>query len=151
MEYQKIINLLDNTPNQPTKFRTKNWVETNYDTHGTYNNNRQIKFKTLLLMWSLCHYSDAHILASGTITAPNTGTVANPNNRKNMIIKNCAPFTDCISEINNTQIDNDKDIDKVMLMYNLKEYSDNYSKTSECLWQYFRDEPFLALIWVGGG
>ena len=151
MEYQKIINLLDNTPNQPTKFRTKNWVETNYDTHGTYNNNRQIKFKNLLLMWSLCHYSDAHKLASGTITAPNTGTVANPNNRKNMITKNCAPCTDCISEINNTQIDNDKDIDKVMLMYNLKEYSDNYSKTSECLWQYFRDEPFLTLIWVGGG
>ena len=68
-----------------------------------------------------------------------------------MIIKNCAPCTDCISEINNTQIDNDKDIDKVMLMYNLKEYSDNYSKTSECFWQYFRDEPFLTLIWVGGG
>ena len=55
--------------------------------------------------------------------------------------KNCAPFINCISEINNTQIDNAKDIDIVMPMYNLIEYSDNYAKTSESLWQYFRDEP----------
>ena len=74
---------------------------------------------------------------------PNTGTAGNPNSRKNMIIKNCAPFADCISEINSTQVDNAKDIDVVMSSYNLIEYRNNYSKTSGRLWQYHRDEPFL--------
>ena len=58
-----------------------------------------------------------------------------------MVFKNCAPFINCISEINNTQIDNAKDIDIVMPMYNLIEYSDNYAKTTGSLWQYFRDKP----------
>ena len=67
---------------------------------------------------------------SAIITVPNTVAAgAEANNRKNIIIKNCASFTNCISEINNTQIDNAKDIDIVMPMYNLIEYSDNYSKT----------------------
>ena len=57
-----------------------------------------------------------------------------------MAFKNCAPFTNCINEINNAQVDNAKDIDIVMLMYNLIEYSDNYAKTTGSLWQYFRDE-----------
>ena len=64
MEYQKITNLLDNTPNQPTTFRTKNWVEINGDTRGTYNTNSQIKFKTSMLKSSLCDYSDAYIVVS---------------------------------------------------------------------------------------
>ena len=64
-----------------------------------------------MLRSSLCDYSDAYTLVSGTITVPNTAAAANPNNRKNIVIKNCAPFTNCISEINNTQIDNAKDID----------------------------------------
>ena len=68
-----------------------------------------ITFKTMILKTGLCDYSDAFILVSGTIRVPNTGTAANPNNRKNTIIKNCALFTECISEINNTQIDNAKD------------------------------------------
>ena len=68
-----------------------------------------ITFKTMMLKTGLCDYSDAFILVSGTIRAPNTGTAANPNNRKNIIIKNCALFTECISEIYNTQIDNAKD------------------------------------------
>ena len=54
MEYQKIINLLENTPNQPSKFRTKNWVEINGESCGTYNANSQIKFKTSNLRSSLC-------------------------------------------------------------------------------------------------
>ena len=74
----------------------------------------------------------------GTITivkarAGDASIAANRNN-KQAIIKNCAPFTDCISEIINTQIDNTKGLDHVMLMYNLKEYSDNYSKTSGTLY-----------------
>ena len=57
-----------------------------------------------------------------------------------MTFKNCAPFTNCVSEINNTQVDNAKDIDIVMPMYNLIEFSDNFAKTSGSLWQYFKDE-----------
>ena len=68
MEYQNIINFLDNTPNQPTKFRTKNWVEINDDSRGIYNTNSQIKIKTSTIRSSLCDYSDAYILVSGSIT-----------------------------------------------------------------------------------
>ena len=68
MEYQKIISLLDNTPNQPTKFRRKNWIEINDESRGTYSTNSQIKYKTSMLRSSLCDYSDAYILVSGTIT-----------------------------------------------------------------------------------
>ena len=84
---------------------------------------------------SLWDYSDAYILAKGNIAVNNTGTAEAPINRdKKVIFKNCAPFTNCISKINNTQIDNAEYIDIVMPMYNLIEYSDNYSKTSGSLW-----------------
>ena len=85
-----------------------------------------------MLKFSLCDYSDAYILLKGTITVDDTsaaGDTANNTNKK-VIFKKCAPFTNCISEINNTQIDNTKDIDIVMSMCDLIEYSDNYSKTS---------------------
>ena len=72
MEYQKIINLLENRPNQPSKFRTKSWVEVNDESHVTYNVNNQVKFKTLMLRSSICDYSDAYILVSATITVRNT-------------------------------------------------------------------------------
>ena len=68
MGYQKIMQLLHDTPNQPTKFRTKTWVEINNDSRGTYNTNSQTKFKTLMLRSSLCDYSDAYILLSETRT-----------------------------------------------------------------------------------
>ena len=144
MEYQKIANLIDdNTLNQPSKFRTRNWIEINDEPRGAYNVNSQIKFKTRMLKSSLCDYSDAYILVKGTVTVNNTaaaGAAANNANKK-VIFKNCAPFTNCISEINNTQIDNAKDIDIVMPMYNLIEYSDNYAKTTGRLWQYCKDIP----------
>ena len=63
-----MINSLDNTPNQPSKFRTKDWVEINDDARGTYSTNSQIKFKTSMLRSRLCDYSDAYTLVSGTIT-----------------------------------------------------------------------------------
>ena len=98
-----------------------------------------------MLKCRLCDYSDAYILVKGTITINGRGVDAaarQPDERDKIVIfKNCAPFTNCISEINNTQIDNAKDIDIVMPMYNLIEYSDNYAKTTGSLWQYFRDEP----------
>ena len=67
----------------------------------------------------LCVYSDAYVLVVGTIEIPNTGTVTAQNNKKNIIIKNFVPFTDCISETNNTQIDNAKDIDMIIPMYRI--------------------------------
>ena len=133
MEHQKIANLIDdNTLNQPSKFRTRNWIEINDESRGLYNVNSQIKFKTTMLKSSLCDYSDAYILVNGTITVNNTadaGAAANNTNKK-VIFKNCAPFTNCIRQINNMQIDNAKDIDIVMPMYNLIEYGDNYAKTT---------------------
>ena len=95
-----------------------------------------------MLRSSLCDYSDTCILVQGTITLPNP-TATNPNNRKNIMIRILAPFTDSISEISNTQKDNAKEIDIVMPMYNLREYSDTYFKTSGSLWQYYRDASFL--------
>ena len=76
MEYQKIANLLDDASNQPSKFKIKNWVEINDESRGTYNVNRQIKFKISMLKSSLCDYSDAYILVKGTITVNNTAAVA---------------------------------------------------------------------------
>ena len=93
-----------------------------------------------MLRSSLCDYSDAYILVKGNITVNNTAAAANNTNKK-VIFKNCAPFTNCISKINNTQIDNAEYIDIVMPMYNLIEYSDNYSKTSGSLWQYCKEIP----------
>ena len=137
--------MIEDTSDQPSKFRTKNWVEINDEARGTYNVNSQIKFKTTMLKSSLCDYSDAYILVKGKISITGAGADAaarQANERdKGVAFKNCAPFINSISEINNTQVDNAKDIDIVMLMYNLIEYSDNYAKTLGSLWQYFRDEP----------
>ena len=93
----------------------------------------------------LCDYSDAYILVKGNITVNNTaaaGANANNNNKK-VIFKNCVPFTNCISKINNTDVDNAKYIYIVMPMYNLIKYGDNYSKTSGSLWEYCKDIPAL--------
>ena len=140
MEYQKVINLLDNASNEPSKFRTKNWVEISDESRGTYNTNTRIKSKTTMLKSSLCNYS-VNILVKGKITVNNTAAAdADANNtNKKVIFKNCASFTECISRINNTQVDDAKCIDIIMSMHNLIEYSDNYSKTSGSLWQYCKD------------
>ena len=104
---------------------------------------------------NICDYSDAYILVKGTITVPNTAAedAAVNNTNKKVIFKNCAPFTNCITEINNIQIDEAqaewysililKLIDILMPMYNLIEYNDAYLKISESLWQRYRDEPAL--------
>ena len=105
MEYQKIANLLNDASNKPSKFRTKNWVEINDDVRGVYSPNKQIRFKTAMLRSSLCDYSDAYILVKGNITVNNTAAAAASaanNTNKKVILKNCAPFTNCISKINNT-------------------------------------------------
>ena len=143
MEYQNRANMLDDASNKPFKFRTRNWVEINDDIIRAYSPNKQIRFKTPMLRSRLCDYSDAYILVKGNMSVNNTvgaGAAANNTNKK-VIFKNCSPFTNCISKINNTQIDNAEYIDIVMPMYNLIEYSDNYSKTSGSLWQYCKDIP----------
>ena len=140
MEYQKIANLLENTSDNPSKFRTRNWVEINDESRGNYANS-DIRLKTTMLRSNLCGYGDSYILVKGTITI--TGAVDDAAARqaderdKGITFKNCSPFTKCISRVNN----NAHDIDIVMPMYNLIEYSDNYSKTSGSLGQYYKDNP----------
>ena len=128
--------LLDNTPNQSIKFRTKTWAEINDESRGTYNKDNQIRFKNSMLMSSLCDYSNACIFAKGTITVENTAASGQANNgaNKKVIFRNCAPYANCISRINKTQVDHASHIDVVMLMYNLIEYSDSYLKISDILW-----------------
>ena len=125
MEYQKIANLLDNASNQPSKFRTRNLVEINDESRGTYTSN-DVRFKTTMLRSNLCDYADAYILVKGTITITGAGDDAAARQAderdKGVTFKNCVPFTKCISRINNTEIDNAKDIDIVMPMYNLIEF-----------------------------
>ena len=102
-------------------------------------------FKTTMLKSSLCDYSGAYILVKErkTITRAGADTAARQADERNneVIFKNYATFINCKSEINNTEIDNAKDTDIVIVIYNLIEYSDDYSKKSESLWQYYKDEP----------
>ena len=144
MEYQKIANLLNHESNQPSKSRTRNWVEINDESRGTYTRN-DTKFKTTMLGSNLCDYADSYILVKGTITITGAGdddaTKRADERDKGVTFKNCARFTKCISRINDTDIENVQDIDIVMPKYNLIEYSDNYSKTSRSLWQYYKDDP----------
>ena len=108
---------MDNTSNEPSKFRTRNWIETNDHSREAYSHNSQIKLEASIPKSSLCDYSDAYIHAKRTITVPNTGGNAAVNiTNKKVILKNCPPFTNCIREINNTQVDDARDIDLVDLV-----------------------------------
>ena len=135
MEYEKIANLLDDSSNKTSKFRTKNWVKINDESRGAYIDDKQIRFKTTMLKSSLYDYSDAYILVKGKITITGAGADAAARQAderdKGVAFKNCALFTSCINKINNN----------VMPTYNLIEYSDNYAKSSGSLPQYYRDEP----------
>ena len=109
------------------------------------NKNSQIKFKASMLKLSLFDYSDRFIVANGTVTIDGARTDDNgeglDGRNKRVIFKNCVPFTDCISEINNTQIVNPKGLNVVMSMFNLVEYRNDYLKTPGGLWQHYKDEP----------
>ena len=102
-------------------------------------------FKTSMLRLRLCDYSDAYVLVKRTSSVENKAAQDHPSNsdNKKVILKNCVPFTNCISRTNNTQVDNAHDIDVVMPICNVTEYNDNYSKTSAVLLQYCRDEPAI--------
>ena len=120
----KNCKFVKNAPNQPSKFRTRNWVEINDESRETYTSN-SIKYITTMLRSNLCDYADASILVKGTITT--TGdrgddAVKRLDERNKVVIfKNCTPFTKCICRINNTEIDTAQDIDIVMPMYDLNE------------------------------
>ena len=109
MEYQKIANLLKNKSDQSSKFRTRNWVEINDESRGNYANS-DIKFKTTMLRSNLSDYADSYILAKGTIAITGAGdndAARRADERdKGVTFKNRAPFTKCISRINNTDINN---------------------------------------------
>ena len=134
METQKIINLLNDSSNEELRFATKKWyVIDSQTTKGKCKQGDFIKFETKTIKSSLCHYSDAFILVTGNITV-----VA--NNDRDVPFKNCASFSTCATNINDTFVDKANHVYIAMPMYNLVEYSDNYSDTSGNLWQFKRDE-----------
>ena len=138
--------MLDNTPNQSSKFKIKNWVEINDKSRQRYNKDNQVRSKSSMLRSNLCDYSDAYIFVKRTVIVENTAAraAAATNINKKEIFKNCAVFTNCISRIKTTQVVDAYDIDIIMPMYNLIKYSYNYSKISSISWQYCRDQPALG-------
>ena len=143
MENQKIINLLDKDDIDSKHFATKKWYIFNDENNTNYgvnkdtgeNNPDTIKYDTRVLKPNLCDYAEAYISVDGTIRA----AAANANTR--LALKNCAPFTKCNLEINDEHVDTAENLDIVMPMYNLIEYSDNYQDSSATLCHYKRDEP----------
>ena len=147
MEYDKTNNLLlskDNENEELSKFVTREYVRVN-SLLNTYNENKSIRFKTPMLRSNLCDYSDPYILVKGTImvTAPGANNGANnvrDKRNRPLILKNNAPFVSCITRINGELFEDANDLDIVIPMYNLLEYSKNYRKTIELLYNYYRDE-----------
>ena len=143
MQNQKIINLLDKIDTDCKHFATKKWYVINDENNTNYgvnkdtgaNNPDTIKYDIRVLKPNLCDYAEAYILVDGTIR----GTGGDNNTR--LALKNCAPFIKCNLEINDEHIDTAENLDIVMPMYNLIEYSDNYQDSSATLYQYKRDEP----------
>ena len=138
METRKIANSLGDADNESSKFATRKWYVINDQNNTDYGdgdeNGTTIKFETKVIKSNLCDYSDASILVTGDTTA--TGGDANTK----VAFKNCAPFTKCVTHINDEDVDSAENLDAAMAMYNLIEYSDNYSDTSGSLWQFKRDE-----------
>ena len=141
MEFQKIANFLDTTPDDKDlpRFVTKKWIKV-YDQTGknNYNVNKEIRIKTSMLRSDLCDFSYAYIVMEGytIVTEPD-----NAKRNKSVAFKNNAPFINCSSKINGVQIDNAENLDVVMPINNLLEYSKNYRKTTISLWNYYRDKP----------
>ena len=144
MEYQKFTNWLDTTSDNVPRFITKKWIEVHDqsgDTEGRYKPSKQTRFKTSMLRSDLCDFSDAHIVVKGDITltkAENRHFIDVKN--RFLTFKSNAPFTNCISKINNVLMDNAEDLHIVTPIYNLLKYSKNYSKTTGSLWNYYKDE-----------
>ena len=137
MESQKIINLLDSNDNESQKFATKRWYIINDqntgNAYGDGEDGTTIKFEAKTIKPNLCDYSDAYLLVTGNIqNKPANSLVA---------FKICAPFRTCDITINDEQIEKAEDLNIVMPMYNLLEYSDNYQDSTGSLYQFKRDQP----------
>ena len=147
MEYDKINNLLlseNNESEQLSKFVTREYVRVN-SLLNTYNENKSIRLKTPILRSNLCDYSDAYILVKGKIVVTARGVDNGANNIRDkrnrpVILNNNAPFVSCITRINGELTEDADDLDIVMPMYNLLEYSKNYRKTIGSLYNDYRDE-----------
>ena len=137
MEAQKIINILEESDDDILKFATRKWYIINDQNNGIYGkgdeNDSTIKLNTEVIKPNLCDYSDAYILVTGNIA------VVNGNQNTLFSFKNCSTFTRCVTHINDENVETADNLDIVMNLYNLIEYSDNYADTSGCLWQYKRD------------
>ena len=138
MKHSELSKLSNDT--YVSKFVTNKWIEVNDLSSGQYSVKENTRFKTSMLRSDLCDYSDAYIVAKGTIDL--LAAAANENNKaeKNFAFKNNSPFRSCISKINNSLIGNAEDLDIVMSMDSLLEYSQNHSMTLASLWNYYRDE-----------
>ena len=147
MEFNKINNLLGPAHDKVPRFIIKKWIEVQSQSGNTYNTSKLIRFKTSMVRSDLCHYSDAYVWVKGKITVTNPNDNANFN--KELTLKNNTPFTSCISKINGELVENVEDLDIVMPMYNLLEYSKNYEKISGSLFNYYRDEPKEHTIGAG--
>ena len=147
MEFNKINNLLGPAHNKVARFITKKWIEVQSQSGNIYNTSKPIRFKTSMLRSDLCNYSDAYVWVKGNIIVTNPNDNADFN--KELTLKNNAPFSSCISKINGELVENAEDLDVVMPMYNLLEYSKNYEKTSGSLFNYYRDEPKEHTIGAG--
>ena len=140
----------DNESEQLSKFVTREYVRVN-SLSNAYNKNKSIRFKTPMLRSSLCDYSDAYILVKGTITVTAPGVNNNANNirdkrNRHVILKNNVPFVSCITRINGELIEDADDLDIVIPMHNLLEYSKNYRKTIGSLYNYYRDQLSKIMI-----
>ena len=142
MQTQKIVNLLNSSENEYSKFATKKWYLIDSETKGNCSHKNPIKFFTSSIESSLCDYSDAFVLVTGNIN------VVRADDNTKVAFKNCIPFTKSTTEINETFIDEAEHINIAMPMYNLIEYSDNYSDTSGNLWQFQRDEIEGDIAWT---
>ena len=145
MEYQNITILLGITLDEIPRFFTKKWIKV-YNQSGSagdrYKPSKQVRLKTSMLRSHLCDYSDAYFVVEGDITLTKTITRGFIDIRNRFLaFKNNAPFTNYISKINNVLIDSAEDLDIVMPMYNLLEYSKMYRTTTRSFWNYYSDEP----------
>ena len=120
------------------KFFTKKQIEVYDQSEGNYDVNKEFRIKTSILIFDLCNPNDAYIFVKGVITVTNP---SDTKRKKAVAFKNNVPFINCISKINAVETDNAEYLDVVIPMYNLLEYSKNYRKTTDSLWNYYRDEP----------
>ena len=138
METQKNVNLSNDSNNESSKFATRKWYIINDQNNGQYGrgneNDSTIKFEIKVIKPNLCDFSDAYILMIRDIK------VADVAANTNVAFKNCAPFTRCETHINDEHVETAENLDIIMPMYNLIEYSDNYADSSGSLCQFKRDE-----------